>query len=305
MSVTIESKSKHAEAITPGGAAKSNNSAIEGGSPCDATGVEAFCPASSEPDAAVSIAVRRKLLPPKLDERLRTAADWVQNCEICADIGCDHGHFGAVLLSENRCKRLLSADVSAKALAKAKARLSQSDYGDRTVFAVADGLNALSVLPEWRADVVCILGMGGDTVAGILRRGRERLHGATLILGAQTDLPLTRTAIAEIGYRLTDERIVCAEGRLYLLMRAIPAANDAPPYTEWELLLGPCLLKTMPAEWKPWLVRKHRLLTASVSAMRIATTAKNADRMAATLAELNATEEALCELKRRYPGENS
>lgn len=304
MSGTIDSKPKRAEAITSGGAAKPHNPAIEGGSPCDAMGVEAFCPASLETGIATSDTLRRNLLLPKLDERLRTAADWVEGCETCADIGCDHGHFGAVLLMENRCKRLLAADVSAKALEKAKTRLSNPVFGNRTVFAVADGLNALTTLPNGRADVVCILGMGGDTVAGILRRGREHLHGATLILGAQTDLPQTRQAIAEIGYRLTDERIVCAVGRLYLLMRATPAAGEPLPYTEQELLLGPCLLQAMPAEWKPWLVRKQRLLTASVAAMRDAIADRNADRIAATQYELDATKEALRELKQRYPDEN-
>lgn len=264
-------------------------------------GVEAFCPASLETCSAPD---RPQCVPrpPKLDERLRAAADWVENCETCADIGCDHGRFGAVLLLENRCERLLAADVSPQALDKAKARLRGSAFESRTVFAVADGLSALDALPGGRADVVCILGMGGDTVAGILRRGRERLHGATLILGAQTELPLARQAVAEIGYRLTDERVVSADGRLYLLMRAIPAASNALAYTARELLLGPCLLRDMPETWKPWLARKQRLLAASVTAMRNASAGKGSDHLTAAENELCATEEVLAELERRYPG---
>jgi len=243
---------------------------------------------------------RHTLRPPKLDARLRTAADWIRDADIVADIGCDHGHFGAVLLTENRCKRLIAADVSAKALAKAQTRLRGMGLSDRTVFAVADGLEALASLPNGVADVVCILGMGGDTLAGILRRGQDRLHGATVILGAQTELPLVREALQAIGYQIADERVAQDDGRLYLLMRAMPQSATAAPYTERELLLGPCLLSALPKEWEPWLARKQRLLTAAVVAMRSATTQRDAQRLAGAQRELLYTQEALHAIHQKY-----
>ncbi|MCE5343073.1 MAG: tRNA (adenine(22)-N(1))-methyltransferase TrmK [Eubacteriales bacterium] len=236
---------------------------------------------------------------PKLDARLRAAADWVTPCDTCADIGCDHGRFGAVLLAENRCRQLLAADVSEKALAKAETRLKRLAYRSRTIFAVADGLDALTALPDGRADTICILGMGGESIAGILRHGADRLHGATLIIGAQTELLQVRSAIQQSGYRLVDERVVDADGRQYLLMRALPAPETNPPYTERELLLGPCLLHALPAEWQPWLLRKERLLDAASKAMRAANLARNAGRLAETEAELRYTREALLALARR------
>jgi len=240
-----------------------------------------------------STPVKRVQRPPIPDERLRAAADWVTPCELCADIGCDHGRLGAVLLTENRCKRLLAADISPKALEKAKTRIGALGLAERTVFIVADGLDALKAIPDRNADTVCILGMGGETVAQILRRGKRRLQGATLILGAQTELFLVRIAIQQIGYRLTDERIVQAEGRLYLLMRAKPAPAGAAPYDERQLLLGPCLLETCPVEWRPWLIRKHRLRDSAVRAMQAANRARDRERLDAVQRELGYTEEAL------------
>ena len=235
--------------------------------------------------------------PPQLDERLRTAADWVIPCETCADIGCDHGRFGAVLLTEGRCQRLLAADISDKALSKAKVRLSALGFSQQTVFAVADGLSALDALPDGHADTVCILGMGGETVAGILRRGASRLQGATLILGAQTELFLTRDALQQIGYRLVDERAVTVDGRLYLLMCAQPAPADAPPYDERALLLGPCLLASHPPAWKPWLMRRHRLLTAAIHAAQQATNAMDSARLASMVRELQYVHDALATIQ--------
>ncbi len=263
------------------------------------TCVDRLSPAASTATPSPQ-ATTRTPKPLQLDTRLRAAADWVTPCETCADIGCDHGRLGAALLLENRCKHLLSADVSAKALAKAQTRLTRLGYGDRAFFVAADGLNALDALPNKKADTICILGMGGDTIAGILLRGASRLHGATLVLGAQTELFLARSALQQIGYRLTDERVVTAEGRLYLLMRAAPAPKDAPAYTEQELWLGPKLLAELPAQWKPWLLRKEQLLAAAIDAMQAAHNTRDAKRLAAAQRELAYTQAALHNLAEKY-----
>ena len=253
--------------------------------------------AAAPTHAAPGAQGRRILRPPLLDARLRAAADWVAPCGICADIGCDHGRLGTALLLENRCQTLLAADISPKALAKAKARIAAQGLTGRAVLAAADGLAALDVLPDGRADTVCILGMGGETLAGILTQGQSRLAGAMLVLGAQTELPLLRKAVCDIGYRIHAERVVQADGRLYILMLAKPAAPDMPAYTLRQLLLGPCLLDTLPPEWAPWLTRRQLLLQTAIAAMQNAQTP--APRLAAAVQELTMTDEALAALARK------
>ena len=95
----------------------------------------------------------------KTDKRLRAAADWVEPCDIIADIGCDHGRLGAMLLLENRAKHLIASDISEKSLQKAKHCLQRHGLTGRAEFTVADGLEAL----DQKVDTVCILGMGGET----------------------------------------------------------------------------------------------------------------------------------------------
>lgn len=245
--------------------------------------------------APVCSQAMRALRPPQLDTRLRAAADWVEHKGVCADIGCDHGLLGATLLMENRCSRLLAADLSAPSLERARTLLTRLGLSQRATFAVADGLDALDTLPDGRADVICLLGMGGETVAGILRRGKARLRGALLILGAQTEPDRVREALQQVDYRLTGERITDTQGRLYLLMRAEPTARRMHPYSERELLMGPCLLANLPAEWRPWLERRRRLLTAAQAARREAGRGEEADepRQASENRELAYTLEAL------------
>ena len=231
--------------------------------------------------------------PPQLDERLTAAFEMVPSCGICADIGADHGRLSAALLLSGRVQHVLAADVSAKALAKAKARLMALGLLSRATLAVADGLQALQMAPQGRADCICVLGMGGETIAGILLRGRAALQGATLVLGAQTELPLLRQAVCEAGYRIRQEAVAEAAGRFYVLMQATPAAQEEAGYDDRQLLLGPCLLIERPEQWMAVLCRRKQLLEAAWEAMRQASAPKDAARLLEVEKELSYMREVL------------
>lgn len=170
-----------------------------------------------------------------MDERLSLAAAMYEPCEVGADVGTDHGLLPCHLLRTGVCRRMILADVSDKALDKARAQAARQHLTDRATFVCADGLDAL-IEP---AGCVSITGMGGETMADILRAGHDKLHGAVLVLSAHTDLHLVRRAVMDIGYHFTRERLCRAAGRFYLVWRAEPGPAA---YTEDELLLGTPLL---------------------------------------------------------------
>ena len=234
-----------------------------------------------------------------LDARLLLAYEMIPFCQICADIGADHGKLSAALLSEGRVQHMLVADISEKALLKARKLLTYGRLADQATFFVADGLFALKALDGQRADAVCILGMGGDTMARVLTQGKQFLYGATLVLGAQTELPVLRQALCDVGYRLREECPVEASGRMYILMRATPQKSGEAVYTRRELLLGPCLLETCPREWEPVLRRRETLLRKAQMAMEQAQNQKNEERIAAVIQELAYVREALAMLEDR------
>lgn len=229
---------------------------------------------------------------PILDGRLSAAMALAGAVDTFADIGADHGRLSAVML-RGGAKHALITDVSAAALSKAQKRITNLGLTDRATFAVADGLAALDTVRDMRFDAVFILGMGGDTVSGILLRGYERLHGAALILGAQTELPMVRDALCKIGYRIRREIIAAESGRDYVLMRAEPSLTDEALYTEEERLLGPVLLKEKPLSWLPMLTRRHRLLQNGIQAMRANPHDKDSRRLALFERELVYTRHAL------------
>lgn len=240
--------------------------------------------------------IQREQCKVVLDDRLAAACDLVPYCDICADIGADHGKLSAALLCEGRANHVLVTDISAKALDKARRLLSRMRLSAGATFMAADGLSALGGLGGKCLDAVCILGMGGDTIAGILQAGADRLGGAVLVLGAHTELPRLRRTIGEIGYCLNAERFVEVTGRSYVVMRAVIASGmEEYGYTEKELLLGPCLLKDPPALWLKTLRKRERRLGELLSILRRVNREKDRERMMSMEQEYQYIREVLAE----------
>ena len=170
----------------------------------------------------------------ELDERLSLAASLYEPCELGADIGTDHGLLPCHLLEESICQRMILADVSPKALRHAEAQVRARQLEARARLVCADGLGALTE----PCGCVSIMGMGGGTIAEILRRGQDRLQGAALVLSAHTEQPLVRQAIMDIGYHLTREFLCKAAGRFYVFWRAEPGAA---PVTDEAIRYGSML----------------------------------------------------------------
>ncbi len=166
-----------------------------------------------------------------LDERLSLAASLYEPCEWGADIGTDHAFLPCHLLKTGICRRMICADVSPKALENARRNLTRCRLLERTELVLADGLDAV----DRPCGCVSVMGMGGETMSHILRNGRDKLQGAVLVLGAHTELPFVRQAIADIGYHIQEERLCRAAGRFYVFWRAEEGAEEP---TEEAILYG-------------------------------------------------------------------
>lgn len=173
---------------------------------------------------------------PLTDERLSEMIRMLPKCGIVADIGTDHGRLGAQLLLTGKCGKVWFSDISAPSLEKARGLIARRGLQERAEFFVGDGARALPGAP----DAAVIAGMGGETIAGILRSAGERLANSVLVLEPNVGVELVRRALMETGRRITVERVVRAARRRYVLIRA---ERGEAAYTERELIVGPVLLK--------------------------------------------------------------
>jgi tRNA (adenine22-N1)-methyltransferase len=157
-----------------------------------------------------------------LDERLSLAAALYHPCDWGADIGTDHAYLPCHLLRAGICQHMIAADVSEKALARAKENLTRQKLINRAEIVLADGLNAITR----KCGCISVMGMGGELMGNILRNGQDKLQGAVLVLGAHTELNLVREAIRDVGYHIVQERLCKAAGRFYVFWRAEAGLED-------------------------------------------------------------------------------
>lgn len=187
----------------------------------------------------------------RLDDRLSALAELVGEARQVADIGADHGRLALSLLQAQSDRRVLVSDISAASLDKARRLLLGAPERERTVFVVADGLDALSAMPD--TDAIVIAGMGARLIQRILSQGKEKIGGAALCLQPSRDAHFLRAWLQENCFALEAEKLVHAAGRYYVLLKARHGLRTC--YTEKELFLGPLLCTQKPtlfAEYLSW-----------------------------------------------------
>ena len=160
-----------------------------------------------------------------LDERLSLAFSLYDECGLAADIGTDHAFLPAALLQRGRCRKMILTDLSESALSRARQEMIRRRLTDRVSLRLGDGLAPVKEACE----MISVMGMGGRTIATVLREGEDRLRGASLLLSAHTDWPLIRQAVADLGYHVDREEPCFAAGRWYLFLRARPGAEELTP----------------------------------------------------------------------------
>ncbi len=174
-----------------------------------------------------------------LDPRLEKIAELCGKCGSFADIGTDHGRLGAYMLQSGMCEKVQFTDISEPSLMKAKRLLATLGIADKAKFLVGDGAKAL----EDNADVAVIAGMGGETISGIIARGRDNLADARLVLQPNVAADDVRRQLCESGYAICDEAVVRDGRRLYVIIAAEPGEMQL---TDMQRIVGPVLMEKKP-----------------------------------------------------------
>lgn len=196
-----------------------------------------------------------------LDERLAVIADIIAPCDCVADIGADHGRLGCHLLQQNKVRQVQFLDISAESLSKSRQLVEKLGLGDRATFSVGDGARAM----QGKADYVVIAGMGGQLIADIVERGAANLGDGKLVLQPNVAQKELRQRLMQQGYRIDQERIVRASGRLYVVMAA---SKGAAQYDDRQLLVGPKLLCGKDPNYMAYAERQLRIVHKALSGAR-------------------------------------
>ena len=179
----------------------------------------------------------------KISDRLHAAASLVGSGHVLADVGTDHGYVPIYLLEQKRIPRAIAMDINSGPLARAKEHVRLYGMEDYIETRLSDGVASLA---PGEADTVLIAGMGGGLTIRILDAGKDVCRRAEeLVLQPQSEVERVRRYLAECGYAVEAEEMVCEDGKYYPMMRVSyrPGETGAAPEKEAFYRYGGLLLE--------------------------------------------------------------
>lgn len=199
-------------------------------------------------------------------DRLDAVASLVPARSVVADVGTDHGLLPRRLLESGRAERCIASEPSRERLRKLRPYPDGHPLAGRLEVRVGDGLEVIR--PADGVTVIVVAGLGGSTIARILRHPRLGSLGVhRLVLQPQSDAAIVRRWLVEHRWRLAEERLALDRGRFYPLIAAEPGDEplEHPRLGRDDLLeAGPRLVESrsprVVAYWRAWLERHERIL---------------------------------------------
>ena len=177
---------------------------------------------------------------PKLSERLGTIAGMVSKGNSVCDVGCDHGFVSIYLVASGISRQVIAMDVRKGPLSRAAEHIQAYRMENYIETRLSDGLTAYRA---GEAQTLIVAGMGGPLMLRILESYPEKTGSfQELILQPQSEIPVFRSTLREMGYEVTEEKMVLEEGKYYPMMKVVPAKSVLPPLSELENTYGPLLL---------------------------------------------------------------
>lgn len=153
-----------------------------------------------------------------LDARLMSAASFVRQDAIFADIGTDHAFLPVFLLECGRIKRAIAADINAAPLSRAEETVRSAGLLDKVELIRTDGAHGL----DGRGITdYAICGMGGELIADIVSASRHLENpDINLILIPMSRQGHLRISLMKRGYSIIEERYSVADGKYYVCILA-------------------------------------------------------------------------------------
>ena len=163
-----------------------------------------------------------------MTDRLEKIFSIIPNCEVFADIGCDHGYMAHAMLVRGKAKKVIIADISQKCLQKAKDLLFPYLNNGRAESVVANGFIGV---PE--SDVGLVAGMGGEEICSIIKSATSLPN--TLVLQPMKNADKVRLCLVDLGYKIEKDYVFKSANKFYDIMLVTKGKDSL---TEQEIEFG-------------------------------------------------------------------
>lgn len=157
-----------------------------------------------------------------MKKRIKEICSLVPDCEIFADVGCDHGYVAEEIVKSGKCRKAIVSDVSEKCLLKAQTLLADYIAQGRVTGVVSDGFDNIPF-----CSCAVIAGMGGEEICSVIRKAKNLPQ--TLILQPMKNVDKLRLVCVKHGFRIEKDYVFEADGKYYDLIKAVKGEDELTP----------------------------------------------------------------------------
>lgn len=149
--------------------------------------------------------------------RLKTIASMVEKCDICADIGTDHGYIPIYLIENKLCSKVIATDINKEPLNRAKKNIIRKKFIDKIDLRLGSGFNTID---NDEVDIAIIAGMGGNLIKYIIEENIEKFKELKyLIVQPIQNVEVLREYIYRKGFNIIEEKICIEDNKFYQIIK--------------------------------------------------------------------------------------
>lgn len=175
--------------------------------------------------------------------RIKTLCSLLEETDVFADVGCDHGYCTEYMLANGKCQRAIFSDVSKGSLQKAEELLADYVADGKAVGVLGDGFFGV---PSSVGEVL-IAGMGGSEILSILTHQKHGFLPKTFVFQPMLNADKLRRWLLENGGYITRD-FTFKDGKYYDVIcgRRLRDGEAPQAYSEMEIEFGKENLDALP-----------------------------------------------------------
>ena len=190
----------------------------------------------------------------ELSKRLQSIIENMENVNILADIGTDHGYIPIYSLEKDLCKKAIAIDINKDPLDKAKINSVLEGVDDKIEFRLGSGLKPLKI---GEAECAIIAGMGGNLIKDILEENLEIAEAMDyLILQPAQNPEVLREYLYSNNYEVIKEDLCMDDGIFYEIFKIRVRNGEKTVLDKIYYEVSPILLRQKHPLMKDYLEHK-------------------------------------------------
>ena len=175
--------------------------------------------------------------------RIKTLCGLLQDTDVFADVGCDHGYCTQYMLNKGKCERAIFSDISKGSLQKAQILLADYVQDGRAIGVLGNGFYGV---PDTVGEVL-IAGMGGSEILSILTDETHGFLPKTFVFQPMLNADKLRKFLLDNGAYITRD-FTFKDGKYYDVIcgRRLTQGEPKQAYSDMEIEFGKENLETLP-----------------------------------------------------------